>query len=101
MKKHVIILLAALLAAPLAMASSSDDACGAILCLAGEMTGASGGSACSGYIKRYFSIIEKHHGDFSPSRTARKRLEFLDQCQSGESDTKEQVNDRYGMQRGL
>ena len=65
------------------------------------MKGASGGGACSGYIERYFSIVEKHHGDFSPSRTARKRLDFLEQCPSGESDTRQQVNDRYGTRRGL
>ena len=99
--RRVILLLAALLAAPLALASAEDDACGAILCLAGEMTGVSGGHACQGYLRQYFSIVEKHHGDFSPSRTARKRLEFLDQCPSGQADTKEQVNDRYGTRRGL
>jgi len=71
------------------------------LCLAGEMTGSSGGGACSGYLKRYFSIVETHHGDFSPSRTAAKRMALLEQCPSGESDTRRQVNDRYGTRRGL
>ena len=99
--KQSIVLLAALLVAPLAGASAADDACGAILCLAGEMTGSSGGSECSGYIRRYFSIVEKHHGDFSPARTIRKRMDFLEQCPSGESDIRQQVNNRYGMRRGL
>lgn len=99
--RRAILLLAALLAAPLALASAEDDACGATLCLAGEMKGAGGGGACSGYIERYFRIVEKHHGDFSPSRTARKRMDFLEQCPSGESDTRQQVNDRYGRRRGL
>lgn len=95
------ILLAALLVAPLAWASDQDDACGAILCLAGVMTGTSGGDECSRYIERYFDIIERHHGDFSPSHTARQRMDFLEQCPSGESDTRNQVNDRYGTRRGL
>ena len=98
--KRVILLLAAL-AAPLALASDQDDACGAVLCLAGEMKGASGGGECSRYLERYFNIVERHHGDFSPSRTARKRLDFLEQCPSGNSDTQSQVNDRYGTRRGL
>ena len=98
---QALLLLAALLVAPLAVASDADAACGAILCLAGEMKGSGGGDECRPYLTRYFQIEVKHHGDFSPSRTARKRLDFLEQCPSGESDTRQQVNDRYGMRQGL
>ena len=103
MKPHqrVITLLVLLLAVPLALASDPDDACGAMLCLAGEMTGSSGGGECSRYLERYFRIVEKPHGDFSPARTARKRLDFLEQCRSGDSDTRQQVNERYGTRLGL
>jgi hypothetical protein len=97
--KFMIMLFATLAVA--AVASEQEDACGATLCLAGEMTGDSGGSECSGYIQRYFSIVERHHGNFSPSRTAAKRIDFLQQCPSGDSSTQKQVNDRYGTQRGL
>lgn len=101
MKPSLVLLTALLVVAPVAGAPDADDAYGAILCLTGEMTGTSGGGECSRYIERYFSIIERHHGDFSPSRTARKRMGFLEQCPSGESDTRNQVNDRYGTRRGL
>lgn len=84
-----------------AVASEEDDACGATLCLAGEMKGDSGGSACNDYIRQYFSIVEKHHGSFNPARTAEKRMDFLRQCPSGDSGTQQQVNDRYGTQRDL
>lgn len=96
-----IVAFSAMLLPTIGLASDRDDACGAILCLAGEMTGSSGGSECSGYIKRYFNIVEKHHGDFSPSRTARKRMDFLEQCRSDNSDTKSRVNSRYGQRLGL
>ena len=101
MRRQALVLLAVTLAAPGALAADEDDACGAILCLAGEMTGSSGGGECSRYLEQYFSIIERHHGDFSPSRTARKRMDFLEQCPSGNSDTRNQVNDRYGTRWGL
>lgn len=99
--KRAILFLMALATTPLALASNSDDPCGALLCLAGEMKGASGGGACEGYLKRYFSIVEKHHGDFSPARTAQKRLDFLEQCPSEEAETRQQVNARYGTRLGL
>ena len=99
--RRAVLLLAVTLATPLAAASDADDACGAILCLAGEMKGASGGGECSRYLERYFSLVEKHHGAFSPARTARKRMDFLERCPSGESDTRQQVNEHYGTRLGL
>lgn len=99
MKFMMVILFATLLVT--AVASEEDDACGATLCLAGEMKGDSGGSACNSYIKQYFDIVEKHHGSFNPARTAEKRMAFLRQCPSGDSGTQKQVNDRYGRRRGL
>ena len=101
MRRQALVLLAVTLAAPGALAADEDDACGAILCLAGEMTGSSGDGECSRYLERYFNIVEKHHGDFSPARTARKRMGFLEQCSAGKSDTRQQVNDRYGTRRSL
>lgn len=98
--RRTILLLAATLAAPLAAASDEDDACGAILCLAGKMKGASGGNQCRPSLTRYFQIEVKHHGDFSPERTAERRLDFLKQCPDA-SGTAEQVNSRYGTRRGL
>lgn len=87
---------------PIAFASDdSNDACGAIICLAGEMTGNSGGSACSPYIKEYFSIIAKKNGNFNPARTAQKRMDWLNQCPMGNDDTGDKVNSRYGKRRGL
>ncbi|MDD2859585.1 MAG: TrbM/KikA/MpfK family conjugal transfer protein [Acidiphilium sp.] len=79
-------------------ANDNDTACGAVLCLAGQAMGQGGGSACTSYMASYFSIVRFHHGDFSPSRTASARMDFLNQCKSADSQTKNSDNSRYGRQ---
>lgn len=81
-----------------AYAASNDDACGAALCLFGEATGHSGGSACHPYLEKYFSIIVFHHG-FSGSRTADARRDFLNQCPSVDPAQKKLIGDRFGSKR--
>jgi TrbM. len=75
------------------------NACGAVLCLAGAMTGNMPGS-CKQYVDPYFAIVSFHHGDFSPSRTAQSRMNFLNQCSSSDSNTRSSINSKYGSQQG-
>lgn len=59
-------------------ADDETDACGAILCL---VSGGGGGSECSSYLERYFSISGS-----KPWETVQKRANFLNQCPSGNAD---------------
>jgi len=77
------------------------DACGAALCLAGVMMTGSNPDKCSGYIETYFGIIATKRGIFNPTKTATARLDFLKQCRSGDSQSQNNVNNRYGKSRGL
>ena len=74
----------------------NEDACGAVLCLAGLMQGGNGGRECSQYEADYFSIVRYHHGHFDPSDTSNARGDFLNQCRSVGSDQKSAVNSKYG-----
>ncbi|AUT66769.1 killer protein [Paraburkholderia terrae] len=74
----------------------NEDACGAVLCLAGLMQGGSGGRECSQYEANYFSIARYHHGHFDLSGTSSARGDFLNQCRSVPSGQKSAVNSKYG-----
>lgn len=60
----------------------TDKACGTIMCIFGETVGQSGGERCDGYIDDYFDIKKYRHGAYSPSRTARARVRYLNRCNS-------------------
>lgn len=56
--------------------STSELACGAILCLAGD-----GGSACNPYLNAYNKIkVYSLDGGISKKATEKARKKFLDQC---------------------
>ena len=74
----------------------NEDACGAVLCLAGLMKGGNGGGGCSRYEASYFSIVRYHHGHFDLGGTSSARGDFLNQCGAVGSDQKSIVNSRYG-----
>ncbi|MBP0593658.1 killer protein [Paraburkholderia sp. LEh10] len=74
----------------------NQNACGAVLCLAGLMLGGNGGGECSQYEADYFSIVRYHHGHFDLSGTSNARGNFLNQCHSVGSDQKSAVNSKYG-----
>ena len=81
--------------------ASDDDACGMVLCLGGRILGGSGGSQCSSYEKKYFSIIVKKKGKFSPSRTATERDKELKSCAGGDPSIVSKIGDKFGGVRGL
>ena len=95
MKKLTLIFITALTfsAAPVFATSTKDLACGAIMCLSGD-----GGSACSPYLDKYFSIKKKKHGSFCSPCTKIARKAFLQQCDYVDAPTIEQVNNQYGSQ---
>ncbi|AXF05707.1 TrbM/KikA/MpfK family conjugal transfer protein [Paraburkholderia hospita] len=74
----------------------NENACGAVLCLAGLMQGGNGGRECSQYEANYFSIVRYHHGHFDLSGTSNARGDFLNQCRSVGNDQKGAVNSKYG-----
>lgn len=78
--------------------SNNDSACGAVLCLFGEMVGQRNQSGCDEYEKDYFSIRVYRHGKFDEGKTAEKRLEFLNKCPSSVPATRELINGIYGPQ---
>lgn len=82
-------------------AHASDDECGMVLCLGGRILGSSGGSNCSSYEKKYFSIIVTKKGKFSPSRTAKERDKQLKKCAGGEPSIVSKIGDKFGGARGL
>ncbi|MEX3943026.1 killer protein [Paraburkholderia sp. BR10937] len=88
--------LACALATPSSHADDNQDACGAVLCLAGLIMGGNGGKTCAEYEAGYFSIVRFHHGHFDEGGTANARGDFLNQCQSAGSDVKGPVNSQYG-----
>jgi len=74
----------------------NEDACGAVLCLAGLIAGGSAGGDCKNYMTGYFSIVKIHRGHFDETGTTNARSDFTNQCKSVGPDTKKGVNDRYG-----
>ena len=66
------------------LSKDEDSACGAILCLAG---GGSGGSACSGYIRKYFRV--KPH----------KRPAFLNMCPKTDEPQAKMGSDETGKNK--
>jgi hypothetical protein len=87
---------------PVTPASAGEDACKVVLCLFGELKGASGGVECKSSIAQYFSIVKtKKKGKFDPSGTAKARLSFLNQCSENTTGEKKEINEKYGRRRGL
>lgn len=82
-------------------AQANDDACGMVLCLGGRILGGDGGSECSSYEKKYFSIIKTKKGKFSPSRTAKERDKQLKKCPGGDSGIISKIGGKFGGVRGL
>lgn len=83
-----------------AIAGDDENACGAVMCLAGRAMGANGGSECDKYIQKYFAIQVVKDGIFRPDKTAKKRRQFLDQCQSADNGSKDSVSNGYGSSQG-
>ncbi|SIT50767.1 putative Killer protein [Paraburkholderia piptadeniae] len=91
-----VITLGMVVTSPARADGDNENACGAVLCLAGLMMGGSGGSECGQYEANYFSIVRYHHGHFDLSGTSNARGEFLNQCRSVDSGQKSAVNSKYG-----
>ncbi len=90
------ILAVALGPSPARAEDDNENACGAVLCLAGLMQGGNRGRECSQYEANYFSIVRYHHGHFDLSGTSNARGDFLNQCRSAGGDQKSSVNSKYG-----
>lgn len=69
--------------------------CGVELCLSDYDT-AVNLNECSSEINEFFAIIAKKRGKFSPSRTLKKRRDFLYRCESGNTTDKERILAKYG-----
>jgi len=70
--------------------------CGAELCLSDYDEARKVGAACKQEIDDFFAIKAKHDGDFSKSRTYKKRRDYLYKCDSGNTEAKERILALYG-----
>jgi hypothetical protein len=76
--------------------ASAADPCKAVICLAGEVMGQSGGSECSDAIQEYFGIQVWKKGKFKPSDTAKQRAGFLNGCAAEDDGYKKKIGDKFG-----
>jgi hypothetical protein len=78
---------------------SDEDACCALFCLLAQAKG-SIPSECHQCIAKYFAIavFSGWRGSFNPGATASRRMDFLNQCKTGD-DSASSANGRYGRQR--
>lgn len=74
---------------------ASASPCGVELCLS-DFDAATNVQECKKEMDEFFSIIERKHGKFSPSRTLKKRRDFLYRCESGNDIEKESILARFG-----
>lgn len=80
--------------------AQAGDACATVLCLGGTMMGGQGGDMCSSGIDDYFDIKKYRKGKFSPSKTAKARKEYLDECKSEDNKlNKARINAKFGTVR--
>ncbi len=86
MKKLLIPLIAAgsLLYLP---ASHAEDPCKVIMCMAGKLTGDSGGSECNSAEAAFFNIVKKNKHGFLPNHTKDAREGANKQVISSQADS--------------
>jgi hypothetical protein len=75
--------------------AASASPCGVELCLS-DFDAATNVQECKKEMDEFFSIIERKNGKFSPSRTLKKRRNFLYRCESGNDMEKESILARFG-----
>lgn len=74
----------------------SGDPCVAVTCLYGQMTGNSQ-NECNAAVKAFKSIkATKKHGIFNPTKTLKKRTNFLNGCPSADPDIVKQILKKFG-----
>lgn len=94
----IALLLSVSIATP-SIAEDNTDACGAVLCLAGEMAGTGdGGASCSPYSKQYFDIQVWKKGKFKPPATSAARQSWLSTCQSAEAGIISAITSAFGTE---
>lgn len=78
-----------------------NDPCTIVMCMAGKVMGASGGSDCNDAIKNFFAItsFKKHHR-FNPGATASMRKRLLGKCSSAGASTISGIISKFGRIRG-
>ncbi|WP_156311611.1 hypothetical protein [Pantoea sp. CFSAN033090] len=79
----------------------SSDPCTVGFCLYGELVGQSGGSECRSPIKKFFSISKFGRHGFDPSKTLKKRKQFLGGCPTLDGGIKDKLLSKFGKLRGL
>ncbi|EMK8419980.1 hypothetical protein V9O75_003124 [Shigella sonnei] len=79
----------------------AGDPCTVGFCLYGELVGQSGGSECRAPIKKFFSITKFGRHGFDPSKTLKKRKQFLGGCPTLDSGIQSKLLSKFGKLRGL
>ncbi|WP_049870934.1 MULTISPECIES: TrbM/KikA/MpfK family conjugal transfer protein [Enterobacteriaceae] len=85
-------------------ASHAEDPCKVIMCMAGKLTGDSGGSECNSAEAAFFNIVKKNKHGFLPNHTRDARKAFLNECpDNGEGGSNQsmisQIISKYGKVR--
>ncbi|MDH0960907.1 TrbM/KikA/MpfK family conjugal transfer protein [Pseudomonas chengduensis] len=93
MKNTIFAFLALAVALPMAANASP---CGAELCLSDFEAAKESDGACDDEMDSFFEIVERHKGHFSPSKTLKKRRDYLYKCESGNKMDKERILAKFG-----
>ncbi|RRE05385.1 IncN plasmid KikA protein [Klebsiella pneumoniae] len=85
-------------------ASHAEDPCKVIMCMAGKLTGDSGGSECNSAEAAFFNIVKKNKHGFLPNHTKDAVKAFLNECpDNGEGGSNQsmisQIISKYGKVR--
>ena len=79
----------------------SEDPCTVAYCLYGELVHQTGGSECNAPINKFFSITKFGRHGFDPSKTLKKRKQFMGGCPTLDGDIKSKLLSKFGKLRHL
>ncbi|AZH37159.1 arginine transporter [Salmonella enterica] len=76
--------------------NDAGDPCFAVMCLYGQLTGNTQ-KGCDPAVKAFKAIKgTKKHGIFDPTKTLRKRTQFLNGCPTADPDTVKKILNKFG-----
>lgn len=101
MKQPVLLVVCLCITSSFSLPAQADDACKAVLCLFGKMTGSGGGSECHSAEKQFFSLnVFKKRGHFNPAKTFALRQAFLGECKAADPTAVSKILSQFGRVRG-
>lgn len=80
--------------------AEETQACTILLCMAGKLTGNSGGDGCKAAEAQFFDMKVRKKGVFKASPTLDARKKLLMQCPGAEPDLINQILGKFGKMKG-